>query len=98
VRPCCILIIPEKTVSGSHIYGGVKIWRRRFYKEFNEITHQYFPGILTIAEESTAWPSVSKPVYLGGLGFDMKWNMGWMHDMLEYISKNLCTGNIISMI
>jgi 1,4-alpha-glucan branching enzyme len=59
-----------------------------FIKKFNEITHQYFPGILTIAEESTAWPGVTRPVYLGGLGFDMKWNMGWMHDMLEYMSKD----------
>jgi 1,4-alpha-glucan branching enzyme len=58
-----------------------------FIKKFNEITHQYFPGILTIAEESTAWPSVSRPVYLGGLGFDLKWNMGWMNDMLEYVSR-----------
>jgi 1,4-alpha-glucan branching enzyme len=58
-----------------------------FIKKFNEITHHYFPGILTIAEESTAWPGVTKPVYLGGLGFDLKWNMGWMHDMLEYMSK-----------
>lgn len=57
-------------------------------KKFNEIVHQYHPGILTIAEESTAWPGVSKPTYLGGLGFSLKWNMGWMHDMLEYFSKD----------
>lgn len=59
-----------------------------FIKQFNEVTHGYFPGILTIAEESTAWPSVTKPVYLGGLGFDMKWNMGWMNDMLDYVTKD----------
>lgn len=59
-----------------------------FIKHFNTVTHQYFPGVLTIAEESTAWPGVTKPVYLGGLGFDMKWNMGWMNDMLEYMQKD----------
>jgi 1,4-alpha-glucan branching enzyme len=58
-----------------------------FIKQFNEVTHKYFPGVLTVAEESTALPGVTTPVYLGGLGFDMKWNMGWMNDMLEYISK-----------
>ncbi|MBA4373076.1 MAG: 1,4-alpha-glucan branching enzyme [Thermodesulfovibrio sp.] len=57
-----------------------------FIKKFNEVTHGYFPGILTVAEESTSWPSVTKPVYLGGLGFDLKWNMGWMNDLLDYIS------------
>jgi len=72
-----------------NIYGGREnLEAIDFIKEFNVITHQYFPGILTIAEESTAWPGVTRPVYLGGLGFDMKWNMGWMHDMVEYISKD----------
>ena len=59
-----------------------------FLKRFNEILHHFYPGILAIAEESTAWPGVSKPVYLGGLGFSLKWNMGWMHDTLEYFSKD----------
>jgi 1,4-alpha-glucan branching enzyme len=59
-----------------------------FLKKFNEIVHQYHPGILTIAEESTSWPGVSRPVYLGGLGFSLKWNMGWMNDSLEYFSKD----------
>lgn len=59
-----------------------------FLKNFNEIVHRYHPGILTIAEESTAWPGVSRPTYLGGLGFSLKWNMGWMNDTLEYFSKD----------
>lgn len=59
-----------------------------FLKRFNEIVHQEYPGILTFAEESTSWPMVSRPTYLGGLGFDLKWNMGWMHDMLLYMSKD----------
>ena len=57
-----------------------------FLRKFNEVAHQV-PGAITIAEESTAFPGVSKPVYLNGLGFTMKWNMGWMHDMLDYFSK-----------
>ena len=59
-----------------------------FIKRFNEIIYGSFPGVMTIAEESTAWPGVSHPVYAGGLGFGMKWNMGWMHDMLNYMSKD----------
>lgn len=59
-----------------------------FIKRFNEVVHRFYPGILTIAEESTAWPAVSRPTYLGGLGFSMKWNMGWMHDILQYFSDD----------
>jgi len=55
-----------------------------FLKKFNHITHSEFPGIMTIAEESTAWPQVTRPPYIGGLGFSFKWNMGWMHDTLGY--------------
>ncbi|HXV27692.1 MAG TPA: 1,4-alpha-glucan branching protein GlgB [bacterium] len=58
-----------------------------FLKKFNEIVHGQYPGVVTIAEESTAWQGVSRPTYTGGLGFTMKWNMGWMHDTLEYFSK-----------
>ena len=59
-----------------------------FIKRFNEVAHGQYPGILTIAEESTAWPAVSHPTYLGGLGFSMKWNMGWMNDILRYFSSD----------
>ncbi|MFW5748122.1 MAG: 1,4-alpha-glucan branching protein GlgB [Chloroflexota bacterium] len=59
-----------------------------FLKRANEIIHSEVPGTITIAEESTAWPMVSRPTYLGGLGFTFKWNMGWMHDTLKYISKD----------
>jgi len=54
-------------------------------KEFNEQVHGQYPGVLTIAEESTAWTGVSRPTYLGGLGFSLKWNMGWMNDTLRYM-------------
>jgi 1,4-alpha-glucan branching enzyme len=59
-----------------------------FLKRFNEVVHGAYPGIVTIAEESTAWPMVTRPVYVGGLGFSLKWNMGWMHDILVYMSKD----------
>ena len=70
-------------------YGGREnLSAIAFLKRFNEIVHQEYPDVLTFAEESTAWPMVSRPSYLGGLGFDLKWNMGWMHDMLLYMSKD----------
>ena len=59
-----------------------------FIKELNETTHRVCPGVMMIAEESTAWPSVSRPTYDGGLGFDLKWNMGWMHDTLKYFQTD----------
>ena len=59
-----------------------------FLREMNEAVYGAHPGIMTVAEESTAWPAVSKPTYAGGLGFGFKWNMGWMHDTLLYFSKD----------
>lgn len=59
-----------------------------FMKELNEVIHRESPGTVTIAEESTSWPLVSRPTYLGGLGFTLKWNMGWMHDVLEYVKQD----------
>ncbi|WP_028845015.1 1,4-alpha-glucan branching protein GlgB [Thermodesulfovibrio thiophilus] len=70
-------------------YGGKEnLEAIGFIKQMNETIYERYPDTQTIAEESTSWPMVSKPVYLGGLGFGMKWNMGWMHDTLEYFSKD----------
>lgn len=57
-----------------------------FLRRFNQAVYHAYPDVQTIAEESTAWPMVSRPLYIGGLGFGMKWNMGWMHDTLDYFS------------
>lgn len=59
-----------------------------FIKKFNELVHQHHPGAITFAEESTSWPLVSRPTYDGGLGFDYKWNMGWMNDTLKYFAMD----------
>ena len=59
-----------------------------FVRELNNITHQHFPGTVMIAEESTAFPAVSRPTWVGGLGFTFKWNMGWMNDILTYVGKD----------
>jgi len=59
-----------------------------FLKEMNEALHENYPGAVTFAEESTSWPMVSRPTYMGGLGFSMKWNMGWMNDTLSYFESD----------
>ncbi len=70
-------------------YGGHEnLEAIAFLKQLNEVVYQEYPDVQTIAEESTAWPMVSRPTYLGGLGFGLKWDMGWMHDTLEYMSKD----------
>jgi 1,4-alpha-glucan branching enzyme len=67
-------------------YGGREhLEAVEFLRKLNEAVYAEQPGTLTVAEESTSWPLVSRPTYVGGLGFSMKWNMGWMHDMLEYM-------------
>lgn len=70
-------------------YGGnVNLRAIEFIKHFNSIVHKKFPGIMTIAEESTAFPGMTRPVEFDGLGFDYKWNMGWMNDTLSYFHKD----------
>jgi len=72
-----------------NIYGGNEnLDAVLFLKELNEEVYKSFPDVQTIAEESTAFPMVSKPIFMGGLGFGMKWMMGWMHDTLDYFSKD----------
>ena len=69
-------------------YGGKEnLEAISFLRRFNEEVYKNYPDVQTIAEESTAWPMVSRPTYVGGLGFGLKWDMGWMHDTLEYMTK-----------
>ena len=70
-------------------YGGKEnIEAIHFIRVLNERVYAAFPDVMMIAEESTAWPQVSRPTYIGGLGFGLKWNMGWMHDVLDYMSQD----------
>ncbi len=70
-------------------YGGREnLEAANFLRQVNHVIFSYFPGVLSIAEESTSWPMVSWPTYAGGLGFNLKWNMGWMHDTLDYFSMD----------
>jgi len=69
-------------------YGGREnLDAVEFLRQFNDSVHGRFPGVVTVAEESTAWPGVSRPTSAGGLGFSMKWDMGWMHDTLQHLSR-----------
>ncbi|MBI9112157.1 1,4-alpha-glucan branching protein GlgB [Maridesulfovibrio ferrireducens] len=68
--------------------GNENIEAIQLFKQLNTVVHDQFPGAMMIAEESTSWPGVSRPVYTGGLGFTFKWNMGWMNDTLDYVSKS----------
>jgi len=70
-------------------YGGNEdVHAVEFLRKLNESIYRDFPAVQTIAEESTAWPMVSRPAYVGGLGFGMKWKMGWMHDTLDYMAQD----------
>ena len=72
-----------------NVYGGREnLDAVAFLQEMNATVYRHHPGVMTIAEESTAWPGVTRPTHLGGLGFGFKWNMGWMHDTLSYIGKD----------
>jgi 1,4-alpha-glucan branching enzyme len=68
--------------------GNENIEAIDFLRELNTVTHSSFPGTMVMAEESTAWPMVTRPTNIGGLGFSMKWNMGWMHDTLNYFAND----------
>ncbi|RDH13791.1 1,4-alpha-glucan branching protein GlgB [Tsukamurella pulmonis] len=72
-----------------NVYGGREnLEAVEFLQEMNATVHKHFPGVVTVAEESTSWPGVTRPTNLGGLGFTMKWNMGWMHDTLGYLGRD----------
>ncbi|MCD2450850.1 1,4-alpha-glucan branching protein GlgB [Methylicorpusculum oleiharenae] len=72
-----------------NMYGGNEnLEAIDFFRELNTITHEQHPGAVMMAEESTAWPQVTRPTWAGGLGFSMKWNMGWMHDTLAYFQED----------
>jgi 1,4-alpha-glucan branching enzyme len=72
----------------NHYGGNENLEAVEFLRQLNHAIFGYYPGIISVAEESTSWAMVSRPTYIGGLGFNFKWNMGWMHDMLDYFSQD----------
>ena len=86
---CSTSTTPARTGSGcpTSTAAGRTSTRWRFLQEMNATVYKRVPGVVTVAEESTAWPGVTRPTHLGGLGFGFKWNMGWMHDTLGYVSR-----------
>ena len=87
---CSIFITLDRKGIGYpiKIHGWENLEAITFLCELNQILHEQHPGVLIVAEESTAWPMISRLTYLGGLGFSMKWNMGWMNDTLAYMDKD----------
>ena len=87
---CSIWIIPATKANGCRTRKAAeKTWRPLiFIRQFHEILRNEYPGVISIAEESTAFPKISEPPSQGGLGFDFKWNMGWMHDVLAYLGAS----------
>ena len=78
----------SRTEWAPNIHGGREnLEAVAFLQEMNATVYREVPGVVTIAEESTAWPGVTRPTHLGGLGFGFKWNMGWMHDSLAYMEQ-----------
>ncbi|MDQ7016592.1 MAG: 1,4-alpha-glucan branching protein GlgB [Gammaproteobacteria bacterium] len=78
---------PDEWIPNEH-GGRENLQAIAFLREMNEIVHARFAGAMVMAEESTSWPQVTRPTWLGGLGFSMKWNMGWMHDSLDYFQQD----------
>src|SRR5579863_2246629 len=88
-RQCFTSTIHGKREWIPNMYGGREnLEAIDFLRQLNQEAYKEYPGIQMIAEESTAWPMVSRPVYLGGLGFGLKWDMGWMHDTLKYFQND----------
>jgi len=87
-RQCCTSTMVGRIASGFRIStAGTRTSRRFHFSRNSSQIYARHPGAMMIAEESTSWPGVSRPLYVGGLGFGFKWDMGWMHDTLNYFSN-----------